>query len=363
VCSAFKSLEPCSLPGHLNVISNLLVLKSLSLHTVKNLNLLYRKAMTGKASQSSSLPKNTLPILIAVIVISALAYLAVSLWAGFENVVRAVRAVGVFGLAGVFLASLTSYALGFVRWQGYLRLLGYSVPRVENLNIYLGSFALAMTPARSGELLRGVFLQKYGVPFPASLAAFAAERIIDLLAMALLVAVGLWTYAPARPMILVVVIGIVAVVALLNLPKFLQVLRSFVSAKLPKRLSNVATGLVDAALNFRSLFNLQGSAYGLSLGLLIVAAEGLGFYILLQSLGSSIGLFMALAIYGFSLLAGALSFLPGGVGGFEAAMIVLLTANGLSEAQAVAVTLLVRVGTLWFAVLLGIVLLPRVARA
>jgi glycosyltransferase 2 family protein len=318
--------------------------------------------VSKKTAEGSSLPKNTLPILVAVIVLSALAYLAVSLWAGFENVVQAIRDVGMFGLAGVFIASLTSYALGFVRWQGYLKLLGYKVPAFQNLNIYLGSFALAMTPARSGELLRGVFLQKYGVPFPASLAAFAAERIIDLLAMALLVAIGLWTYAPARPMILLVVIGVIAVVAVLNLPRFLQGVRTFAETKLPKKASSVATGLVDAALNFRTLFNLRGLGYGLSLGLLIVAAEGIGLFILLQSLGSSIGLFTALAIYGFSLLAGALSFLPGGVGGFEAAMILLLTANGLGEAQAVAVTLLIRVGTLWFAVLLGIMLLPRVAR-
>jgi uncharacterized protein (TIRG00374 family) len=318
--------------------------------------------MVSKTSKGSSLPKKTLPILIAVVVISALVYLAVSLWAGFGNVVQAVKDVGVFGLAGALLASLTSYALGFVRWQGYLKLLGHSVPRAKNLSIYLGSFALAMTPARSGELLRGLFLQKYGVPFPASLAAFAAERIIDLLAMALLVTLGLWTYSPARPMIFVVVLGVVTVITLLNLPKFLQALRTFAETKLPAKLSRIAVGLLGAALNFRSLFRLQGLGYGLSLGLFIVAAEGIGLYLLLQSLGSGISLFTALAIYSFSLLAGALSFLPGGVGGFEAAMILLLSANGLAEAQAVAVTLLIRVGTLWLAVLIGILLLPRVAK-
>ncbi|MGL4611142.1 MAG: lysylphosphatidylglycerol synthase transmembrane domain-containing protein [Trueperaceae bacterium] len=309
-----------------------------------------------------TLPKNTMTILIVVIVLAALAYLGASLWAGFGNVVKAVRDVGVLGVLGVFVASLCSYLLGFVRWAGYLKLLGFTVPRLQNLNIYFGSFALAMTPARSGELLRGVFLQKYDVPFPASFASFAAERIIDLLAMALLVMIGLWSYVPARPMILLVVLSILAVVIILNLPKFLRTLRAFAETKLPQRLSGVATGLVDTALNFRSLFGLRGSGYGLSLGLLIVAAEGLGLYILLQSLGSDIGLFTALAIYGFSLLAGALSFLPGGVGGFEAAMILLLTVNGLSEAQAVAMTLLIRLGTLWFAVLIGISVLPRVAR-
>lgn len=310
----------------------------------------------------SVLPKNMLPILVVVMVLAALAYLAVSLWAGFGEVINAVQDVGVLGVLGVLVASLSSYALGFVRWRGYLAMLGYSVPRTPNLNIYFGSFALAMTPARSGELVRGVFLQKYGVPFPASFAAFAAERVIDLLAMALFAVIGLWTFAPARPMVLLVVVVIISVVILLNLPKFLETIRAWAASRLPKRLSSFATGLVDTALNFWRLFGLRGSSFGLLLGLLIVAAEGLGLYILLESLGSDIGMLTALAIYGFSLLAGALSFLPGGVGGFEAAMILLLTANSLDEAQAVAVTLLIRLGTLWFAVLLGTLVLPRVTR-
>lgn len=313
-------------------------------------------------TEASTLPKNMIPLLVVVIVLAALAYLAVSLWAGFDEVVKAVQAVGAFGLLGVLATSLLSYALGFVRWQGYLTMLGYKVPNIPSLSILLGSFALAMTPARSGELVRGVFLRKYGVSFPASFAAFAAERVIDLLAMALLTVIGLWAFTPARPIVLLVVLVIVAVVIVLNLPKFLGTIRAWAALKLPQKLSGFATGLVDTALNFRQLFGLKGSSYGLAFGLLIVALEGLGLYILLASLGSDIGLFTALAIYGFSLLAGALSFLPGGVGGFEAAMILLLTANGLAEAQAVAVTLLIRLCTLWFAVLLGIFVLPRVAQ-
>jgi glycosyltransferase 2 family protein len=312
---------------------------------------------------TSGLPKNTLLVLVAVTLTAGLLYLGVSLWVGFGDVVAALREVGAWSLLGVLAASLSSYALGFVRWQAYLRLLGHPVPNAKSLSIYLGSFALAMTPARSGELLRGVFLQKYGVPFPASFAAFAAERVIDLLAMVLLVAAGLWSYAPARPMMFVVVSGSVAVLVVLNLPNALQKFRSWAHSRLPKRLSGVVLGLVDTALHFRSLFGPRGIGLGLGLGLLIVALEGLGLFILLMSLDSGIGLLTALAIYGFSLLAGALSFLPGGVGGFEAAMILLLTANGLAEAQALAVTLLLRLGTLWFAVLLGIVVLPRIARA
>lgn len=58
-------------------------------------------------------------------------------------------------------------------------------------------------------------------------------------------------------------------------------------------------------------------------------------------------------IYAIAVLAGALSFLPGGLGGTEAVMGVLLVAFGADGATAVAITLLCRLATLWFAVALG----------
>ena len=53
------------------------------------------------------------------------------------------------------------------------------------------------------------------------------------------------------------------------------------------------------------------------------------------------------------MLAGALSFLPGGLGGTEVVMGGLLIAFGADGATAVAITLLCRLATLWFAVALG----------
>ena len=54
------------------------------------------------------------------------------------------------------------------------------------------------------------------------------------------------------------------------------------------------------------------------------------------------------------MLSGALSFLPGGLGGAEAAMIALLVAGGTVVGTAVLATLICRAVTLWFAVVLGI---------
>ena len=60
-----------------------------------------------------------------------------------------------------------------------------------------------------------------------------------------------------------------------------------------------------------------------------------------------------ISIYSASVLVGALSFVPGGLGGTEAAMEVMLTASGVDMPVAVAAVLLCRLATLWFAVIIG----------
>ena len=96
---------------------------------------------------------------------------------------------------------------------------------------------------------------------------------------------------------------------------------------------------------------------GLVTGIVAWLAESWGFAILLGALGHPLPLATAFSIYAFSMLTGAVSFLPGGLGGSEAAMIVLLRLAGVPIGIAVSGTLLIRLATLWFAVLLGIVAL------
>lgn len=93
--------------------------------------------------------------------------------------------------------------------------------------------------------------------------------------------------------------------------------------------------------------------FGLGLGVLSWALEGLSLYLITRDIGIELSLAAGIGIYAIAVLAGALSFLPGGLGGTEAVMGVLLVAFGSDGAAAVAITLLCRIATLWFAVALG----------
>jgi uncharacterized protein (TIRG00374 family) len=95
---------------------------------------------------------------------------------------------------------------------------------------------------------------------------------------------------------------------------------------------------------------------GLLLALAAWGAEGAGFYLLLQGLQVNAGVAAATGIYAISALAGAAAFfMPGGIGGMEVVMTSLLVASGVPLSTAVIATLLCRLATLWFAVIIGIV--------
>lgn len=286
--------------------------------------------------------------------LTGLAYLGISFWSGWRDVATAIGRVGLVGVGLALFLSLINYGLRFVRWQYYLRLLGHTVPLVASLRIYLAGFALTIVPGKAGETVRSVFLKLHDVGYRPSLAAFFSERLSDMLSILALASIGMWQYQQAQPMVLLLAAVLILVLLLLNRPRLL----SWLHRRFKGRLSDRTAILLDAALGI-----LQHSGHcmrppalllGFVLGTLAWGAEGLAFYLVLQWMGASLELQTALFIYAFSMLVGAISFLPGGLGGAEAVMVGLLLVNSINEPTAVAATILIRLATLWFAVFLGI---------
>jgi uncharacterized protein (TIRG00374 family) len=94
---------------------------------------------------------------------------------------------------------------------------------------------------------------------------------------------------------------------------------------------------------------------GILLGGLPWIGEGVAMYVLFDALGAeAIALHEAILIHAAATLFGAVTFLPGGLGGHEAASVSLSLLYGATQAQAVVATVLIRMLTLWFAVGTGL---------
>lgn len=290
------------------------------------------------------------------IVLAMLGYLGFSVWGGWDEVVRAFSIIGLGGTAIALGMSLLNYGLRFVRWQMYLYHLGYTVRPLASLRIYLSGFALTTTPGKAGEAFRGLLLKHHGMPFPASFAAFVSERLSDLLAIVLLSLLGLLEYPQARWIVVAGFAAIVFAMVILSSSSLLLSAQKFFRAGESKfrKLGGHVVGMLLEARRCHS-----PGVLGIATVISIVAwgAEAVALYWVLQWLGADISLSFAVFVYALSMLAGALSFLPGGLGGAEAVMVSLLSLKGMSMPDAVAATVFIRLATLWFAVVIGIVAL------
>jgi len=301
-----------------------------------------------------ALSERRLHALIWVTLLSGLAYLGVSLYSGWSQVTAAMGRVGLAGVAAILTMSLINYGLRFVRWQYYLGRLGHHIRAWDNLRIYLAGFGLTIVPGKVGEAVRSVFLKGYGVGYRPSLAAFFTERFADLISMFCLAAIGVWIHGAAQPVLLLLAAFLCAVVVILCQQRWIDGLRRLAMTSLPARLAPGFDSVVSIVHHARTCLAPQVMVVGVGLGIVAWGAEGIAFHFVLDWMGVPVGWRTALFIYAFAMLVGAISFLPGGLGGADATMIGLLVVHDVPLHSAVAATILIRIATLWFAVALGI---------
>ncbi len=266
-------------------------------------------------------------------------------------------------LLGAVILSLTNYALRIVRWRYYLAKLGFRFPLGFSALAYIAGFAFTVSPGKVGEMVRARYYSRRAVPMSAVGGVFCVERLLDVLAMIVLAALiladapryhaAIWTAA-------VLVAAVLVVLAVLPW--------STVAARLeghsalsgdPVRpgvarlaaISRFCAGMAKAFAAARSLLQPRALFFGFVAGLCAWALEGLGLCLLAMMLPPGhVDPMIGVGIYGVAVLAGALSFLPGGLGSTEAVMAALLVTHGYPFDNALLVTLACRLVTLWFAV-------------
>ncbi|WP_341908055.1 lysylphosphatidylglycerol synthase transmembrane domain-containing protein [Polaromonas sp. YR568] len=243
------------------------------------------------------------------------------------------------------LLCLLNYLLRGIRWRLWMAHYGRPLGWWQGLRLYVAGYAFTPTPGNVGEAVRGLMLAHRPLSTAQSLAIFGAERLADLFCLALLCLPALWwafTHGavqaiPALVYGLLIAGVLLATVALVLLWRF--------RVALVQRLA----WLEDAARCLR----LQPAIW-FSLTLVAWAAQGLALWMVCRELQVDLSLATAVGFYAVAMVAGALSALPAGLGGMEAVLVGLLVAHGASPGNALTVTVVVRLLTLWLAVALGL---------
>ena len=258
--------------------------------------------------------------------------------------------------------TLLNYALRFLKWHYYIRLIGAREIRwPDSLRIFIGGFPLALSPGKLAEPLKAVWLRQYSqVPVARGLPVVAAERISDGLAVLLLSTVGVIAYPQYWPGFAVVLAGLLGVIVISQVrPLALWLIG--LGEKLPL-VARFSHHLHEFYGGMYQLFGARSTLLAVGLGMVSWLGEGLGFYLVLRGLGLPPSLNLAATavfVLSFSTIVGAVSSLPGGLGAAEASItgLLLLTVPGLHPQLVASAALLIRFFTLWFGVALGLVVL------
>ncbi len=285
---------------------------------------------------------------------TAAAYLAVLWYIDRDRNILSQLADHASTLALCSVLVLTSYVFRYQRWRAVLaaqRLRPQSWAR--GALAYLAGFAFTASPGKAGELLRIRYFGWQGIPASATLATFIFERSLDLLVITVL-AIGAAHLIPAFGVLATLILGVLLVLALLGcwVPlaraahRFIEHLPGTQLRRLGHFLVSGA-GALGPLLRARLL--LPASLQGAAAWLLTAAA----FDLLCQALGIALPWPLALGIYPLAMLVGALSFVPGGVGTTEAAIVLMLAATGVPTDIALTVAIGIRLVSLWLAVLVG----------
>jgi uncharacterized protein (TIRG00374 family) len=307
--------------------------------------------------------------LLVSLLLGALVFLVLSAYADFSDVLASLGEFRWELLPLVLALTALNYLLRFLKWQFYLRTIGvHGVSTRDSALVYYSGLGMVVTPGKVGEWLKCYLLREmHGTPMSRSAPIVIAERLTDCFALVVLGAAGLFVFGDAWPAFAVIVLGgAVLFVLARHRPLAFWLLHRL--ERLPL-LSRFARQAEDFYASSYALLSPAALAAMTALSVFSWGFEVLGFYVVLMGLGiegSWDVLLKASFIMPAATLASALLLTPGGLGVAEGGITglsqVLLD---LTRSQAAVGALVIRFGTLWFGVIVGLgalAILSRVLR-
>jgi uncharacterized protein (TIRG00374 family) len=300
------------------------------------------------------------------LLLGILVFAGLTFYADFSDLLKSLEEFNWALLPLILGLTAVNYALRFVKWQYYLRLIEVrDLHRRDSLLIYFSGLGMVITPGKVGEWLKSYLLREvHGTPIVRSAPIVIAERLTDSIALVIIASAGVLVFGNLWQVFVVVALAcLVFVIVVRHRPTATGLLR------LGHRIPLVGRFVPQLEEFYESTYVLLGPTAVLSMVALSCVSwffEVLAFYVTLVGLGLGGGsdlLLEAAFILPIATLASAILLTPGGLGVAEASITGLSVALlDLSRSAAAVGTLVIRFGTLWFGVIVGLIAFAILSR-
>ncbi len=220
---------------------------------------------------------------------------------------------------------------------------------------------MSVTPGKFGEVFKSYLLKKIDdIPIPVSAPIVFAERITDFYSVLLLAFIGSLVMGQGMTVIILTALFFILATLLLNNRKMsLAIIKYFERFNfLEKYISKIEESYESSytMLRIKPLYEMT------LLSLLAWLPECLGFYLILDYFSVDVSVLWSVFVYTFSIIVGALTMLPAGIGVTEGSLSYFIFDVTKNMDLAVTVTFLIRISTLWYAVIIGIISLAIIKK-
>ena len=250
-----------------------------------------------------------------------------------------------------------SWIISYFRWNILLKNQNIHIPHSLNFQIFLVGGALGITPGKIGELFKSQILkEKFNIPRTKTAPLFIVEKFLDLVSAMIVTVIGIW-FIPEIGYLAIIglVVSIILFKILTSKKLFIQTLSFLNKIKfLSKYLEPLSSSheILSKTLHSKKMFSL------LILSIFYWIVIGCAAFFVIEGFGFSVGSILnIISTYSSSLIIGALSFIPGGIGIAEGSLIGLLSFQGIDVSEAIVIVVLIRIFTLWFSTITGFIAL------
>jgi glycosyltransferase 2 family protein len=293
-----------------------------------------------------------------VLLVTLVGVLLYGLFAVYTGVQQIGSSLATFRWSALAMAlglACFNYLLRFGKWQYYLaRLEVRGIPWLDSLLVFLTGFVLTITPGKVGEVFKSAVLAKtHGVAVERTAAIVIADRLTDVIGIVSLILIGGASFPKGLPWAIAGASAVcVGLILILWQAPALWLCR--VLERRGGRLAQAVPQVREALARLRILATPRALILPTLLSVLAWGAEGTALYVLLVGFQQRVPFTLSVFFYSTATLAGALIPVPGGLGLVEGMLREgLVHLGGVAEGVATAAMILVRLATLWWAVVVG----------
>ena len=255
----------------------------------------------------------------------------------------------------ILLLVSASWVPLIIKWHFLLKNCEIDIPLTKSILVFLSGTAFEITPGQIGALMKSQILKTiYNIPRTKTAPIVLVEKVYDLIGAILASAMG------------IIILGLdfyLIIIAILVLTIVFFIIYYRPASKLfLKRITKTKffSKYVENISEFDKIVQKSTSVKVATICILLAVTywfiiSTAVYYTLIAFDINIIDYLKALAIYATSALLGAVSLIPGGVGIAEGTIAGLLTLEGIDISVALVLSVVIRIFTFWFVVVVGFI--------